>query len=140
MNAGHLPRSHRFDSVCACNNRLPWRQYEKNRLPVRKKKDSCPTSLSKLLDNFLLYLAVKGFSADTLRIRRVNLRTFVRWCSRIGIKSPSGATEKLVERYQQHLFFYRKKNGQPLAVSSQYSRLALIKLWFTWMKRKNLIS
>jgi integrase/recombinase XerD len=64
----------------------------------------------------------------------------VRWCSRLGTKSPSAVTERLVERYQEYLFFYRKKNGQPLAVSSQYSQLSLIKLWFVWMKRKNSIS
>lgn len=113
---------------------------KKNRLPVCKKNNSRPTSLSELLDNFLLYLAVKGFSADTLRIRRVNLGMFVRWCSRIGTKSPSAVTERLVERYQQYLFFYPKINGQPLAVSSQYARLALIKLWLIWMKRRNFIS
>jgi integrase/recombinase XerD len=48
-------------------------------------------------------------------------------------------TESLLERYQQHLYFYRKKNGRPLALSSQRSRLSLIKVWFGWMERRHFV-
>ena len=55
-------------------------------------------------------------------------------------KTASAITGRLLERYQQDLFFCRKRNGQPLASSTQYSRIALIKLWFSWMEQQNLVS
>ena len=70
----------------------------------------------------------------------MNLRIFVKWCARTGAKAPSAVTRNLLERYQQYLFFYRKKDGQPLAISSQHSQLALIKLWFRWMERRHFVS
>ena len=75
-----------------------------------------------------------------MRVRKVILRMFVRWCTRTGTKNPSAVTESLLERYQQHLYFYRKKNGRPLALSSQRSRLSLIKVWFGWMERRHFVS
>jgi integrase/recombinase XerD len=37
------------------------------------------------------------------------------------------------------LFNYRKKDGQPLAVASQHSRLAPLKVWFKWLTYRKYI-
>jgi integrase/recombinase XerD len=39
--------------------------------------------------------------------------------------------------YQRHLFYYRKKNGEPLTLRSQHSRLVPLRVWFKWMTRQN---
>jgi integrase/recombinase XerD len=39
--------------------------------------------------------------------------------------------------YQRHLFYYRKKNGEPLTFRSQHSRLVPLRVWFRWMTRQN---
>jgi integrase/recombinase XerD len=38
---------------------------------------------------------------------------------------------------QRHLFYYRKKNGEPLTFRSQHSRLVPLRVWFKWMTRQN---
>ena len=48
-------------------------------------------------------------------------------------------TRALLERYQQHLFYRRKNDGEPLAPSTRYSRLAQLKVWLKWMARQNYI-
>ena len=49
-------------------------------------------------------------------------------------------TRASVENYQRYLFDYRKKDGEPLAIASQHSRLAHLKLWFKWMARRQYIA
>jgi integrase/recombinase XerD len=65
---------------------------------------------------------------------------FLTWCESTGITLPSKVTRASLESYQRHLFHYRKKDGQPLAIASQHSRLAPLKVWFKWLTRRNYIS
>jgi integrase/recombinase XerD len=62
---------------------------------------------------------------------------FLRWCEENGIVLAGEVTSEALSRFQEHLFFQRKMDGQLLSVSSQYSRLALIRLWFRWMHRQH---
>jgi integrase/recombinase XerD len=61
---------------------------------------------------------------------------FLRWCEGNGIDRVAAVSHAVLLRFQEHLYLHRKINGEPLSVSSQYSRLALIRLWFQWMHRK----
>jgi len=61
---------------------------------------------------------------------------FLRWCESSGVGSAREVTNEMLFHFQEHLFSHRKPNGDPLAISSQYSRLALIRLWFQWMHRQ----
>jgi integrase/recombinase XerD len=61
------------------------------------------------------------------------MEMFLTWCQKNRITIASQVTRTHLENYQRHLFDHRKKDGQPLAVASQHSRLAQIKLWFKWM-------
>jgi integrase/recombinase XerD len=81
-------------------------------------------------------LAIKGFSENTLNVRAIYIGMFIRWCKTNRIKCALDVKSETLLQFQQHLFFHRKMNGAPLAVSSQYSRLALIRLWFQWIHRK----
>jgi len=90
-------------------------------------------SLATLLEKYLQHLAVKGFSESTLRVRRVHMEMFLKWCRRNRTTAPTQVTRTSLESYQRHLFLYRKKDGQPLAVASQHSRLAPLKVWFKWL-------
>jgi integrase/recombinase XerD len=86
---------------------------------------------------YLQHLAVKGFAETTLRVRRVHMQMFLTWCRRNRITVAAQITKASLESYQRYLFEYRKKDGQPLAVASQHSRLAPLKLWLNWMARRN---
>jgi len=64
---------------------------------------------------------------------------FLTWCRRSRTTVPAQVTRASLESYQRYLFDYRKKDGQPLAVASQHSRLAPLKVWFKWLTRRNYI-
>jgi len=92
-----------------------------------------------LQDRYLNSLAIKGFSENTLRVRGIYIGIFLRWCETNGIGSAAQITGESLFCFQEHLFFHRKMNGQPLSLSSQHSRLAVIRLWFRWMHHKGII-
>jgi integrase/recombinase XerD len=89
------------------------------------------------MDRYLQHLAVKGFAESTLRVRRVHLEMFLTWCARSRTTVPAQVSRTLIETYQCYLFDYRKRDGKPLAVASQHSRLAPLKVWFKWLARRN---
>jgi integrase/recombinase XerD len=126
------------------------RQHEKNAAKnvkqhhhirqARLKGSSLPgRSLALFLDKYLQHLAVKGFSESTLRVRRVHMEMFLSWCRRSRTTEPTQVTRASLENYQRYLFNYRKKDGQPLAVASQHSRLAPLKVWFKWLTHRTYI-
>jgi len=65
---------------------------------------------------------------------------FLKWCARNRISAPTRVTRTSIESYQRYLFQYKKKDGQPLAVASQHSRLAPLKVWFKWLTHRKYIS
>jgi integrase/recombinase XerD len=105
----------------------------------RKQKALPVTPLAMMLDEHLRHLAVKGFTENTLKVRRVHIEMFLAWCTERGLAEPVEITRPVLERYQRHLFHHRKKNGEPLTFSSQHARLAPLKVWFKWMTRQNYI-
>jgi integrase/recombinase XerD len=67
------------------------------------------------------------------------MEMFVTWCGRSQTTVLAQVTKTLLESYQRYLFDYRKKDGRPLAVASQHSRLAQLKAWFKWLHRRSYI-
>jgi integrase/recombinase XerD len=108
-----------------------WRHHEKNNSKI--------VSFPALRDVYLKSIAVKGFSESTLRVRGIYIEMFLRWCETSGVSFPNEVKAETLLRFQEHLFFHRKMNGQPLSASTQFSRLSLIRLWFRWMHHQGLI-
>ena len=67
------------------------------------------------------------------------MEMFLKWCRRNRVTAPAQITRTSLESYQRYLFQYRKKDGQPLAVASQHSRLAPLKVWFKWLTHRKYI-
>ena len=91
--------------------------------------------LVRYMEEHFEWMAVTGYSTDTVRARRQHIRKFISWIDERGIDSPTQITRPMVERYQRHLFYYRKSDGQPLTIGMQVQYLASIKLWFKWLSR-----
>jgi integrase/recombinase XerD len=91
--------------------------------------------LVRYMEEHFEWMTVTGYSADTVRARRQHIRKFITWIDERGIDSPTQITRPMVERYQRHLFYYRKTDGQPLSMGMQVQYLASIKLWFKWLTR-----
>ncbi len=86
---------------------------------------------------YLEHGKVQGISKDTLKRRDSALRRFIAWCDERGIDDPKDVTKPLVDRYQRHLFYYRKSDGEPLSSGSQHVILSPIKGWFKWLTKEN---
>jgi integrase/recombinase XerD len=82
-------------------------------------------------------LRVRGYSEFTVKNRLVHIGFFIEWAYEHGLREPIEVTRPVLERYQRYLFFYRKKNGEPLTFRSQHARLVPLRVWFRWMTRQN---
>ena len=72
------------------------------------------------------WMQVSGYSEDTVRGRRIAIRRFITWCEERALRDPKDITKPILERYQRHLFYYRKADGKPMALSSQFGCLGAL--------------
>lgn len=98
-----------------------------------------PDSLAAFMDRFLGHLMVKGYAEATLADRRSSISTFILWCGDRGIEEPRDVTKPILERYQRHLYYWRKPDGSPLTFRTQAQRLVPIRAFFKWLTRENYI-
>ena len=85
---------------------------------------------------FLEHRAVIGTPETGLHQLERYLRDFIEWGEARGISHPQQVSRPVLERYQRHLHYYRKKNGDPLSIVSQKSKLAPIRGLFKWLTRQ----
>ena len=110
--------------------------------PVKRKKKERsrpldPNGIAPYLDSHLEWLAVKGYANDTINRRDVGLRRFIEWTDERALMQPQDITKPILERYQRHLYYYRKPNGKPLTLGTQLGLLAPIKTFFKWLTQEN---
>jgi len=96
-----------------------------------------PDSLSAWIKRHLEALAVQGFSGRGLYIRSLDLRRFVQWCAEREIFRPVSVTKPIIERFQRHLFYYRKRDGLPLSINRQRTWIIHLQGLFRWLARHN---
>jgi integrase/recombinase XerD len=85
---------------------------------------------------FCEWTLVRGLSKSTASIRASSLRYFITWADERGLAHPSEITRPVLQRYQRHLYLARQKNGQPLAWSTQETRLMPLVAFFKWLTRE----
>ena len=95
-----------------------------------------PKSLTAMLHGYLLWMETHHYAGDTVSVRRITLSQFVQWCLDRDVTDPRRVTREMIERYQRHLYHYRKENGETLCVSSQLHRLIALRSWFTYLARQ----
>jgi integrase/recombinase XerD len=78
-----------------------------------------------------------GRSKHTVRSQVMAIRRFILWCDERGLMRPQDITRPILERYQRHLYHYRKRNGAPLSVTAQLGLLTPLQAWFKWLARGN---
>ena len=95
-----------------------------------------PDSLYHHLQRYLAYQEVRNYSLVTISGRDANLRTFIVWCDERGLTRPGELDRPILERYQRHLFYRRKSNGDPLSANTQQQHLLHLRLWLTWLVKQ----
>ncbi len=96
-----------------------------------------PDSLYHYMRRFLTWQSERQYSPATVRHGEECLRVFITWCDERGLGRPQDITKPILERYQRHLFLYRKDNGQPLTPRTQYSWLTPVRGFFKWLAKQN---
>ncbi len=89
------------------------------------------------LNYHLEWMAVQGFSRDTLQRREHAIKRFIEWSEQRSLYQPQAITKPILERYQRHLYYYRKTDSKPLTIGTQISLLTPIKLFFKWLTQEN---
>ena len=84
---------------------------------------------------YVEHRAVLGSTAVSLYHIELCIRAFVDWADGRGVTHPEHVTQAVLERYQRWLYHYRKKDGAPLTINSQRSRLVPIRGFFKWLTR-----
>jgi integrase/recombinase XerD len=88
---------------------------------------------------YLEWMEVHSYSEDSVETRAQVLHYFALWCEERGIVRSTEVTRPILQRYQRWMFYYRKKNGQPLGVTTQYTRLMVVTVFFRWLTRNNFL-
>jgi len=96
-----------------------------------------PGSLAHESARYLQSLAVRNYTPDTIEGRRDALKVFLLWAQERDLTQPAAITKAILESYQRHLWRWRKKNGMPLGISTQRSRLGTLKDLFKYLVRQD---
>jgi len=102
--------------------------------PVGNPSDAC--GLYAAMRRYLEALAVKGYTEQGRYNAERYLRDFIAWADVRSVTHPQHVTHAVLERYQHGLHYYRKKDGAPLAVASQRSKLVPLRGFFKWLTRR----
>ena len=86
---------------------------------------------------FVEWGSTLGLSPRTAEGRAHGLGVFIAWCDERGITRPQDITRPILQRYQRHLFHYRKRDGDPLAFTTQANMLQPLRAFFKWLTMEN---
>lgn len=107
------------------------------RKPVGPASD--PKSLYALLLRFVTWRRERSWSETTLKVQTHHQYRFILWASERGVNYAGEVTRPVLERYQRHLYQYRKGNGEPLSTRTQRTALQPLMVWFSWLTKRHLI-
>ena len=93
-------------------------------------------ALSRSCRDFVNWTVAVGLSPETARIRHHALVRFVAACREAGLEDVEQISHASLEAYQYRLATYLKANGQPLAASTQATRLNPVIAFCRWLARQ----
>jgi integrase/recombinase XerD len=109
----------------------------KTAAPTKASTQAGADSIPTWIERYLAHRQMLGLDRYTQAQCRHDLKRLWDWCSERAIERPVDISKPMLERYQRHLYYYRKADGQPLSARSQARTLARIKGWFRWLARHN---
>ncbi len=113
------------------------RSPSKRKKPPLRGTSSDRGNLRLLMSEYLEWMRVQAYADGSIEFRGHMLGYFAVWCEERGIFRASEVTRAILERYQRHLFYYRKSGGLPLGLSTQYNRINILRAFFRWATRQN---
>ena len=93
-----------------------------------------------LADGFLSRMAARAYSPGSVEAHAWALKYFIDWAVSRRLLTPAAFTRPLLEEYQLFLHQFRSaRTGALLAVNTQLARLGVIRRFFAWLCRENII-
>jgi integrase/recombinase XerD len=100
-------------------------------------EDGC---LRHLADGFLARMAARGYAPGSVEGHGWALKYFLEWAATRQLLTAASFTRPLIEEYQLFLHQFRsERTGAQLAVNTQLARLGVIRRFFAWLCRENII-
>lgn len=96
-----------------------------------------PEDFAGRLAEFAAWLHRRNYAESTIERMSQAITDFGLYCSALELKRPALVTRPLLERYAQHLFRYRKANGEPLSIHGQKNALSALHVFFRFLVRQN---
>jgi integrase/recombinase XerD len=84
---------------------------------------------------YVEYRAMRGSTDSGLINIERYIRDFIAWADERSVTHPQHVSHAVLERYQRWLYYYRKKDGAPLSVASQRSKLVPLRGFFKWLTK-----
>jgi integrase/recombinase XerD len=111
----------------------------KPRMPVRAvaRDPSQDNPLHAYRRAFLEWALAAGYADHTGATRDRAIARFIAWCDERALAQPQEITRAVLERYQRHLWLYRKADGQPLSLTTQESLLNPLRAFCKWLAREH---
>lgn len=100
-------------------------------------RDAC--GLFAAMRRFVEHRAVLGATCKALDHVERNVLDFILWADSRGVTHPQQVSLAVLESYKRWLYYYRKKNGAPLAIGSQVAKLTPLRGFFKWLTRSGQI-
>lgn len=97
---------------------------------------SAERTLVAAVTGFLAAMGAERYAASTCVSTRDLLDCFLIWCGERGVVVIDDLTPAVAEQYQRWLYLHRLAGGRPLAVSTQRSRLQVMRMLGRWMLRE----
>jgi integrase/recombinase XerD len=107
--------------------------------PVVGGNPNDPEGLYVWMQRYLEALRIKNYSERTVENREMYLSSFIEWCAARSLTRPQEITKPILDRYQRHLFHYRRPSRKPLTFSSQAQALTPVRSYFKWLTRSNVL-
>ena len=112
---------------------------KRRKKPVTIGNPNDPEGLYVGMQRYLEALRIKNYSERTVENREMYLGSFIEWCAARSLSRPQEITKPILDRYQRHLFHYRRPSGKPLTFSSQAQALTPVRSFFKWLTRTNVL-
>ena len=100
---------------------------------------SAPDALALWRDAYIESLGARNYAEGTLEGRRDALKVFLAWAAERDLTRAGQITRPILESYQRWLWRCTKANGQRLGWSTQRNRLGVLKDFFRWVTRQDVI-
>jgi integrase/recombinase XerD len=98
-----------------------------------------PEGVGVWVTRYLESLRVRNFSERTAANAQSSLGLFVEWSEARSVVRPDQVTRPILEGYQRHLFYARKRDGKPLSFATQRVRMTPLRSFFKWLVRQNVL-